>query len=50
MSHKLMKFYAGDIGDLSVTDSLMKTKPIRAVYGILMMQKRLEFPLHNRFM
>jgi hypothetical protein len=43
-------WHAGDIGDLSVTDSLMKTKPIRAVYGILMMQKRLEFPLHNRFM
>jgi hypothetical protein len=42
-------WHAGDIGDLSVTDSLMKTKPISS-YGILMMQKRLEFPLHNRFM
>jgi hypothetical protein len=41
-------WHAGDIGDLSVTDSLMKNP--WAVYGILMMQKRLEFPLHNRFM
>lgn len=44
-------WHAGDIGDLSVTDSLKKEKPIRAVYGnIDNNEARMEFPLHNRFM
>ncbi len=44
-------WHAGDIGDLSVTDSLKIRKPLRAVYGnIDDATARLEFPLHNRFM
>ncbi|MCG2611940.1 metallophosphatase family protein [Flavobacterium sp. SM15] len=44
-------WHAGDIGDLSVTDTLKKLKPLRAVYGNIDDGKaRLEFPLHNRFM
>ncbi|MFT5963507.1 MAG: putative phosphoesterase [Flavobacterium sp.] len=44
-------WHAGDIGDLSVTNSLIKMKPLRAVYGNIDDAKaRLEFPLHNRFM
>lgn len=44
-------WHAGDIGDLKVTDTLKKIKPLRAVYGnIDDKQARLEFPLHNRFM
>ena len=44
-------WHAGDIGDLKVTDTLKKIKPLRAVYGnIDDAQARLEFPLHNRFM
>lgn len=44
-------WHAGDIGDLSVTDSLKKEKPLRAVYGnIDSNEARLEFPLNNRFM
>ena len=44
-------WHAGDIGDLSVTDTLKKEKPLRAVYGnIDNGEARLEFPLHNRFM
>jgi putative phosphoesterase len=44
-------WHAGDIGDLSVTDSLKKMKLLRAVYGNIDDAKaRLEFPLHNRFM
>lgn len=43
-------WHAGDIGDLAVTDTLKKLKPLRAVYGNIDDQKaRLEFPLHNRF-
>lgn len=44
-------WHAGDIGDLSVTDTLKKVKPLRGVYGNIDNDKaRLEFPLHNRFM
>lgn len=43
-------WHAGDIGDLKVTDTLKKIKPLRAVYGnIDDKEARLEFPLHNRF-
>ena len=43
-------WHAGDIGDLSVTDSLKTLKPFRGVYGnIDDAQARMEFPLHNRF-
>lgn len=43
-------WHAGDIGDLSVTDTIKKIKPLRAVYGNIDDAKaRLEFPLHNRF-
>ena len=44
-------WHAGDIGDLSVTDTLKKLKPLRAVYGNIDDDKaRMEFPLNNRFM
>ena len=44
-------WHAGDIGDLSVTDTLKKLKPLRAVFGNIDGDKaRMEFPLHNRFM
>lgn len=44
-------WHAGDIGDLSVTDTIKNLKPLRAVYGNIDDAKaRLEFPLHNRFM
>ena len=43
-------WHAGDIGDLMVTDSIKKLKPLRAVYGNIDDAKaRLEFPLNNRF-
>jgi len=43
-------WHAGDIGDLKVTDTLKKIKPLRAVYGnIDDKEARLEFPLNNRF-
>lgn len=43
-------WHAGDIGDLMVTDTLKKLKPLRAVYGNIDDDKaRMEFPLHNRF-
>ena len=43
-------WHAGDIGDLSVTDTIKKIKPLRGVYGNIDDAKaRLEFPLHNRF-
>lgn len=43
-------WHAGDIGDLKVTDSIKKLKPLRAVYGNIDDAKaRLEYPLHNRF-
>ena len=44
-------WHAGDIGDLTVTDTLKKLKPLRAVYGNIDNDKaRMEFPLNNRFM
>jgi putative phosphoesterase len=44
-------WHAGDIGDLKVTDSIKKIKPLRAVYGNIDDTKaRAEFPLDNRFM
>ena len=44
-------WHAGDIGDLKVTDTIKKLKPLRAVYGnIDNAEARGEFPLHNRFM
>ena len=43
-------WHDGDIGDLSVTDEIKKSKPLRAVYGNIDGAKaRMEFPLHNRF-
>lgn len=43
-------WHAGDIGDLIVTDTIKKIKPLRAVFGnIDNHEARLEFPLHNRF-
>lgn len=43
-------WHAGDIGDLSVTDTIQKLKPLRAVYGNIDNDKaRMEFPLHQRF-
>ncbi|MBA9072058.1 hypothetical protein GGR22_000184 [Flavobacterium gossypii] len=43
-------WHAGDIGDLNVTDTLKKHKPLRAVFGNIDGDKaRMEFPLHNRF-
>ena len=43
-------WHAGDIGDLMVTDTLAKHKPLRAVFGNIDDSKaRLTFPLHNRF-
>lgn len=44
-------WHAGDIGDLSVTDTIKKIKPLRAVFGNIDDDKaRMEFPLHNRFL
>ncbi len=44
-------WHTGDIGDLKVTDSIKKIKPLRAVYGNIDDTKaRAEFPLDNRFM
>lgn len=44
-------WHAGDIGDLIVTDTLKKHKPLRAVFGNIDDDKaRMEFPLNNRFM
>lgn len=43
-------WHAGDIGNLSVTDTLKKLKPLKAVFGNIDDAKaRLDFPLHNRF-
>lgn len=44
-------WHAGDIGNLLVTDTLEKIKPLRGVFGNIddhIIQK--EFPLNNRFM
>ena len=44
-------WHAGDIGNLAVTDTIKKLKPLRAVYGNIDDDKaRMEFPLNNRFM
>lgn len=44
-------WHAGDIGDLKVTNTIKKLKPLRAVYGnIDAFQARLEFPLHEKFL
>lgn len=43
-------WHAGDIGDLKVTDTIKKHKPLRAVYGnIDDKDARIEFPLDNKF-
>ncbi|NQX85568.1 MAG: metallophosphoesterase family protein [Flavobacteriaceae bacterium] len=43
-------WHAGDIGDLSVTDTIKALKPLKAVYGnIDSTEIRNEFPLHHRF-
>lgn len=43
-------WHAGDIGDLHVTDTIKKLKPLRAVYGNIDDNlARLEFPLDNKF-
>jgi len=43
-------WHAGDIGDLKVTDTIKKMKPLRAVYGnIDDATARLEFPLDQKF-
>ncbi|QXP74502.1 metallophosphoesterase family protein [Tenacibaculum sp. AHE15PA] len=43
-------WHAGDIGDLNVTDTLKKHKPLRAVYGnIDDNDARAEFPLDSKF-
>ncbi|NMH27307.1 metallophosphoesterase family protein [Flavobacterium silvaticum] len=43
-------WHAGDIGNLSVTDSIKALKPLRAVYGnIDGAAARLEYPLDNTF-
>ncbi|WP_299107321.1 metallophosphoesterase family protein [uncultured Tenacibaculum sp.] len=43
-------WHAGDIGDLKVTDTIKKLKPLRAVYGnIDDKDARAEFPLDNKF-
>jgi uncharacterized protein len=43
-------WHAGDIGDLMVTDTIKKLKPLRAVFGnIDNHEARKEFPLNNRF-
>lgn len=43
-------WHAGDIGDLTVTDTLKKLKPLRAVYGnIDGTDARAEFPLDAKF-
>lgn len=44
-------WHAGDIGNLKVTDTLKKMKPLKAVYGNIDDEKaRLEFPLDIKFM
>lgn len=44
-------WHAGDIGDLKVTETIKKLKPLRAVYGnIDSSEARLEFPETTRFM
>ncbi len=43
-------WHAGDIGNLKVTDTIAKIKPVRAVYGnIDDAVTRLQYPLDNKF-
>ena len=43
-------WHAGDIGNLNVTDTIKKLKPLRAVFGnIDDTDARAEFPLDNKF-
>ena len=43
-------WHAGDIGDIAVTDTIQKLKPLRAVYGNIDNKEiRAEFPLDNKF-
>jgi len=43
-------WHAGDIGNLTVTDTIKKLKPLRAVYGnIDDVSARAEFPLDTKF-
>ena len=43
-------WHAGDIGDLNVTDTIKKLKPLRAVFGnIDNASARAEFPLDSKF-
>lgn len=43
-------WHAGDIGDLNVTDTIKKNKPLRAVFGnIDNKEARAEFPLDQKF-
>lgn len=44
-------WHAGDIGDITVTDTIKNLKPLKAVYGnIDNTNIRSEFPEHQRFM
>ena len=44
-------WHAGDIGDLKVTDTIKKLKPLRAVFFFFFNHEaRLEFPLNIRFL
>ena len=44
-------WHAGDIGDLIVTETIKKLKPLKAVFGNIDDDKaRMEFPLHNKFL
>lgn len=43
-------WHAGDIGNIEVTDTIKKLKPLRAVYGNIDDKTvRAEFPLDNKF-
>ena len=43
-------WHVGDIGEITVTDTIKKIKPLRAVYGnIDDKDARAEFPLDNKF-
>jgi putative phosphoesterase len=43
-------WHAGDVGNIEVTDTIQKLKPLRAVYGNIDNNKiRAEFPLDNKF-
>uniref|UniRef100_UPI004047B7D0 metallophosphoesterase family protein n=1 Tax=Polaribacter sp. TaxID=1920175 RepID=UPI004047B7D0 len=50
VQHSDEVWHAGDIGNLNVTESIQKLKPLKAVYGnIDDAMARLEFPLDMRF-